>query len=234
MPAEVRAASSGAIDREASGNAAKPSGVAAGDLLLAFHSADEGTLAQMGTPSGGATWLSLATRNSGTDYDNKTKIWWKVAGGSEPANYGFTQNSLATGAIAIVAIIGADTALTPIVAQSGNDSFSTSAPSPGITPAGANDLEFRWVSGNPDFDDVTWTPPATYTELIDVQAGGNQTGCLAYKQLASDTATGSLNFTASITVGYRHGFTIAVAAAAAPVTRRPVMSTAAVHRAASF
>ncbi|MFI7448065.1 hypothetical protein ACIBQX_11255 [Nonomuraea sp. NPDC049714] len=234
MPASVRAVSSGLLDAVGSINVTKPTGAVSGDVLIACHSMVQGTLANMGTPTGGATWESLATRASGTDYDNKTKIWWKVAGGSEPANYGFTQNSSSTGVIAIAAVMGANTALTPVVAQTGNDAFSTSVPSPGITPAGDDDLELRWVSGQPDFETITWTVPATYTEEADLQAGGNSTGALASKQLTSGAATGSLNFTSLLTLGFRHGFTIAVASAGVPQTRRPVVSTAAVRRAANW
>lgn len=234
MPASVRAVSTAEVDMVGSVNVAKPSGAVEGDVLVAFHSMVQGVLADMGTPTGGATWQSLGTRNSGTDYDNKTKVWWKVAGSSEPANYGFTQNSGSTGVIAIAAVMGGDTALTPVIAQSGNDAFSATVPSPGLTPAGVDDLELRWVAGNPDFDTITWTVPATYTEQADLQGGGNSTGALASKQLTSGAATGTLNFTASLTVGYRHGFAVAVASASMPLGRRPVMSTAAVRRAANW
>ncbi|WP_326637260.1 hypothetical protein OG884_26465 [Streptosporangium sp. NBC_01755] len=213
MAVALRSVSTGTLNATGSGNITKPSGAVAGDLLIAFHSVDEGTLANMGTPSGGATWTSLATRNSGTAHDMKTKVWWKIAGGSEPADYGFTQNSAGQGCVVIAAISGA-AATTPVVAQSGNDAFATTTSTPGITPTGANDLELRWAAGNPDFDTVAWSPPATYTEQADIQSGGNTAATLATKVLTSSATTSSLNFTSSPEVGFRHGFTVAVATGA--------------------
>lgn len=236
MPASVRATATALIDASGSVNVNKPAGTAQNDILLAFHSVDAGTLAQMGTPTGGATWLSLGTRNSGTGTDNKTKVWWKVAGGSEPSTYGFTQNSAATGVLAVTAVMGANTALTPVITQTGNDTAATTVPTPGLTPAGVDDLELRWASGFPDGEVLAWTSPATYTELADLQsAGGNRHGgSLAAKQLTSGAATGSLNFTASVSISFRHGFTVAVASAAVALARRPFIATAAKVRAANW
>ncbi|WP_326646693.1 hypothetical protein OG884_18880 [Streptosporangium sp. NBC_01755] len=233
MPAALRAVATGTLNATGSGNITKPAGTAADDILIAFHSTDEGTLANMGTPTGGATWQSLATRGSGGSFDLRSKVWWKVAGGSEPADYTFTQNSAGRGCVAIAAIVGADIT-TPVVAQTGNDAFSATAPTPGITPAGSSDLELRWAAAYPDFEAGTWTPPPGYSEESDQQAGGNTMASLAVKALTSNVATGTVNFTASLTVGYRHGITVAVASLPAPAGRRPVLSTAAVHRAASW
>lgn len=83
-------------------NCAKPAGVVSGDILVAFHSCDFGLASAMGTPTGGATWLPLTTLDDGLN-DLHTKVWWKVAGGSEPANYGFTQNSSGDGVVVIAA-----------------------------------------------------------------------------------------------------------------------------------
>ncbi|MFI6595006.1 hypothetical protein ACIBHX_02090 [Nonomuraea sp. NPDC050536] len=232
MPASVRAVST-ATPSTGSSSANKPSGTLQGDILLAFHSVDDGALTDMGTPTGGATWLSLATRQAGTGYDNKTKVWWKVAGASEPSTYTFTQNSSGDGCIAIACVMDADTAVTPVVAQTGNDTASTTVPTPGITPTRSDDLELRWASGNPDATATSWTSPAGYTEVADV-TGGNQTGSLAYKQLTSNAATGSLNFTATISLQFRQGFTVAVASILVPVVHRPVYGTTAVHRAANW
>ncbi|MFI6510143.1 hypothetical protein ACIBCT_21265 [Streptosporangium sp. NPDC050855] len=230
MTATVRAITTAKPNSVGSFNVTKPTGTAQGDLLLAFHSMDQGTLAQMGTPTGGATWLSLGTRNSGTGYDMKTKLWWKIAGASEPANYGFTENSTGTGCVAIVAIMGADTTVTPVVAQAGSDAgFEVTVATPSSTPTGSDDLELRWAAGNPDFEAVTWTAPATYTKQADLQ-GNNTTACLATKQLTSSAATGVQNFTASVGVGNRHGFTVDVASLPDQPPRPPVIVSQAVNR----
>lgn len=184
----------------------------------------------MGTPTGGGTWQLLDSRQWNAAAG--TKVWWKVAGSSEPSTYGFTQGSSADGVVVVAAVQdAADTA--PLVAQTGADSSSTTVPTPTITPASIDDLELRWAAGGGPGDTVTWTPPATYTEAADVQSGTFTTGTLATKQLSSSAATGAQNFTASVAPAYHHGFTVAVAA---PSSRsgRAMVSTAAAHRASSW
>ncbi|WP_433363979.1 hypothetical protein [Streptosporangium sp. CA-115845] len=229
MAASLRSVASATPNSVGSFNVTKPSGTVVGDVLIALHSTDEGTLAQMGTPTGGATWQSLGTRNSGTTHDMKTKVSWKVAGSSEPANYGFTQNSAGMGVVAVVAIMGADGNITPVLAQAGADTFGTTVTTPATTPTGVNDFELRWAAGNPDFEPVTWTAPVGYTKQADLQ-GDNTTACLATKLLTSADATDALNFIASETIGYRHGFTIDVASLPDQPPRRPVVVSQAVNR----
>ncbi|MEV0830904.1 hypothetical protein [Nonomuraea rubra] len=230
MAIALRAVASTTPNDVGSFTVSKPTGTLTGDILIVFHSIQTGTLAQMGTPTGGSTWQSLATRNSGTDYDMKTKVWWKVAGSSEPSTYGFTQNSGGTGCVAIAAISGADGSVTPVVAQSGADEFIATVPTPSTTPTGADDFELRWAACNPDSQPgITWTQPAGYTKQADLQ-GDNTAACLATKALSSSAATGIQTFTASDLVGFRHGFTVDVAALPDQPPRRPVVVSQAVNR----
>lgn len=232
MAASLLAVTTATPDYATSFNCNRPSGVAAGDVLIAFHTADYGVLSDLGTPTGGVTWQSLTARASGGTLIN-TKIWWKVAGGSEPGTYGFSQHEFASGVVAIAAVRGARLGATPVIAESGSNTASTTVPTPAGAPAGADDLELRWAVGDPQGNLVSWTPPAGYGEQADLQAE-NTTGCLATKLLTSAGSTGVLNFTASASVENRMGFTINVASIQKLAPRRPAVSSTAVHRAASW
>lgn len=231
MAATVRAvASASAAGATITCNA--PPGTVSGDLLLAFHSADAGTLAAMTTPTGGATWLPLGQQLWAASTEPGTKVWWKFAG-SEPGSFGFPQNASADGVVGIAAIIGA-ASTTPVFASSASATTGTTVPTPSITPTGADDLELRWaaskLSGGAA---LTWTSPATYTEQIDRQSSTFTAASLATKELASGSATGILNFTASVSSTSHMGFTVAVAAGVF-TPPRPVILGQAVQRAAFY
>jgi len=66
----------------------KPSGTAAGDLLLATLEVDEDP-ATVTAPSGW-TLLQDTVGAPGTGNAFHTQVWWKLAGGSEPASYAWT------------------------------------------------------------------------------------------------------------------------------------------------
>lgn len=209
-----------------------PVGTTAGLLLLAFQSADAGTLAAMTTPTGGATWLLLG-QQQWANSEPGTKVWWKIAGGSELSTYGFVQGSTADGVVGIAAISGAATT-TPVFASSALGASATSIPTPSGTPTGLDDLELRWaasrISGGAA---VTWTPPATYIEQIDRQSNTFTSASLATKALASGAATGIQNFTASATSTQHMGFTVVIAGSSF-YPPRPIIIGQAVQRAAFY
>lgn len=208
----------------------KPTGVEAGDLLIAFQSADAGTFAAMTTPTGGATWTLLA-QQQWTSAEPGTKVWWKVAG-SEPASYGFAQSSSDDGVVGIAAIQGA-ASTTPVFASSSSTVSGTSVPTPSVTPTGIDDLELRWAAAELPSGATTWTPPAGYSEQIDVQSGTLTTASLATKALASGAATGIQNFTASTSRSSHIGFTVAVATSVF-MPPRPLIIGQAVPRASFY
>lgn len=143
----------------------KPAGVAPGDILIAFQSGDWSHAASMGTPTGGATWQPLTSRTLGS-YTLHTKVWWKVAGGSEPANYGFTQGFDCDGITVIAAV--RDASGTPVfdsVTNNGTAFFDT----PSITPAGLADFELRYVAGTGAGSGVRWEWDSDVTEQQDIQ-----------------------------------------------------------------
>ena len=170
----------------------KPSGTASGDKLLMFQSADWGTTADLTTPTGGTAWTLLGTLSLGDD-TLQTKVWYKVAGGAEPASYGLTQNSGADGCAVVVAIQNADAAAVPIMANSTQNDVAV-VQTPSTTPAGANDLEVRYVAGaNSAVSGVTWDgdPADGYTERADIQSSIWTTAALYTKSLSLGFISGS-------------------------------------------
>lgn len=237
MPASYRSVSSNthtALD-DGSYTVTKPSGAAAGDILIACQTVRFGSMNDMGTPTGGATWQLLAQRV--TSGELGTKIWWKIAGGSEPSSYVFTQE-LVDGACVIVAVQDAKQE-TPQITQNGGTSDSPVV-TPTITPTGSDDLDIRWACGAGDvfeeMENATWTPPAGWTQRAQVGQGDvfGVGGALATRSLSSSSATGTQNYVVDMLLTSWHGFAITIASMPPPGGRPPVIPTAAVHRAASW
>ncbi|WP_304452914.1 carbohydrate binding domain-containing protein [Nocardiopsis sp. YSL2] len=157
-PASIRSVSSAESD-SASFSVTKPSGASEGDILVACQTSNLGDASDLGTPTGGATWQQLGSTITGGTDSLHTKVWWKEAGGAEPASYGFTQGSGADGCVSIAAVQGADGAVTPAVAAFDPFADDTSIPTPGITPTNADDVELRWVGAQ-----YTTPPPETLTK----------------------------------------------------------------------
>jgi hypothetical protein len=167
---------------------AKPSGTANGQRMLAFHTADIGVLADL-TISGGSAWTLLGSITAGTDA-LQTKVWYKTAGGAEPASYTFGQNAGADGVAAVVTFSNADTGAVPVIALLNSVSAGTIT-TPSTTPVGTNDVDLRWGSGSWGADSpYSWSPPSGYTEYVDKQSGVYTTAALCTTQLTS-TGTGT-------------------------------------------
>ncbi|MFI9558879.1 hypothetical protein [Nonomuraea endophytica] len=188
LQAEVVNVSAKASGTTGSFTAGKPSGTLSGHRLIAVHLCDTGTLAEMGTPTGGASWgTAIHTRSEGDD-SLQLKVWAKTAGGSEPATYGFTQNSGADGVVFIIAIRNFDAASSEIVASQSNPEAAVFG-TPSTTPHAANDLELRIAGGTAgNAGGATWTPPPLadgWTEWADTQSQTYVTASLAAKELTA-------------------------------------------------
>jgi len=195
---------------------APPSDVVAGDVLIAFQSADAAVLADLTEPTPNpstvpAPWELLSSAYTDASNDLATKIWWRVAGDDEPASYTFTHNASSDGIVTIAAIKDAGHA-TPIVAQTLESAPGTSVDTPTTTPTSNNDFELRWVAMTDATGAAnTWTAPAALTERSDLQSSTFTTGSLATRALTSGAATGVHTFTASSAVfDSAHGFTVNV------------------------
>lgn len=204
-----RSAASVASGTASSFNCSKPAGAAQGDILVAFHAADTGILTDMGTPTGGSTWSLLTSRARDDSTGSGTKVWWKVAGAAEPANYGFTQGSNADGSVSIIAVQDGSTN-TPVVAQTGGTSSGAAKTTPSTTAA-AGDFEIRCVAVHAPGTSLSFTAPVGFTERSDIQSSTYALTTTATRTLASGGATGTADFTASASIGEWHGFTVNIA-----------------------
>ncbi|MFE3452373.1 hypothetical protein ACFXJ8_25965 [Nonomuraea sp. NPDC059194] len=215
--ASVRSASSNSANNSATVVVTKPGGTVAGDVLIAYQQATFGALTDMTTPSGGATWQELEA--FGPEFDvTCAKVWWKVAGSSEPGSYTFNGLSAGDYSVIVVAVEGA-TSATPLDASvytSGG--AATSVPTPSVT-AGGPGIEVRFAGGTRS-GTTTWTPPAGYSEHVEVNSPGSDKICAtaASKVLAGAGATGALDFTASAAMGGKLGASVVLAASSLNAT----------------
>lgn len=192
----------------------KPAGTVQGDLLISFINTSGIYSSGQGISGGGAAWISGPILNpTGNQWE---KINWKIAGASEPASYSVFGESGYTTANTIGAIVAfslaADTA--PVIPTSPVWTNTTVTGTPSITPAAIGDIDIRWLSGFNFTSSLSSTPPAGYTELVDLALPHSSEGltmCLAYKQVTSVSPTGILSFTSTAATNSR-GFTVGVGA----------------------
>lgn len=200
----------------------KPNNVSEGDLLLAFHNCDVGSSLNDLNLSGGSTWNVGAQLFTDPGY---FKGYWKRAGSSEPASYTITQNSGADGAVTVIRVADADPGVDPVWATPVGDSAAgATINTPGVTPTGSDDLEYRCACGTGNTTAHEWffdadTP--ALTSLTQVSSGDFANHKAAYRSLTSNAATGvitarSRNLANTANVGQggsRQAMTVSVASA---------------------
>jgi len=172
----------------------KPTGTAAGDVLLA-HLINRNNVAAVATPPAG--WTLLRSDQSASQI--KSWVFYKVATASEPTSYAFAIDLASYMAGSISAFSGADTA-NPIDAQSGQKNGTTASfNTPAITTTTANGVVV-W------FGAQIWTgaacpaspivPPTGFTESFDTCLVSSSTGLLfdaAYTDLGAAGAQPAFN-----------------------------------------
>ena len=195
---------------------AAPAGMQAGDLLIAFHTVVAGgTPESMGTPTGGATWTQLgSTLEIGTGANlSITKVWWKIAGGSEPGSYSFTQEGGVDATVAVVALRGHKAGSTPVIATSSTGTSVGTVGTPSTTPHNENDFELRWMTVHRG---MGWTPtitnPGGFSQVTAVNSTNWSYSRVISRQLSSSSATGVHNFTVSPTATRGIGVTVNIEA----------------------
>jgi hypothetical protein len=205
----------------------KPTGTVSGDLLVATFFAGNGFWNNVNllTPPTGWTTLHEFLHTSGNP-GKILGIYYKVAGGSEPASYDWSVNDGANSILTMTAIeAGTFDATTPIGTTQGidfsrevNASSSTSVSAPTVTPAVNDSLGIMVPCHTGVAGSVSYTPPAGWTERVD---GGNTHCRGSVNTLALTTsATGTITATASssIAAGFGAGFLIVVRPAAGGAT----------------
>ena len=160
----------------------KPASVASGDFLLAYIHAGVNSQPTITTaPSG---WTLLESRpNSGGGQFIATALYYKVAGGSEPASYSWDISTNVTWIATVTRITGVDT-LAPIANPVWSTATNgTSHPAGSHTPDVDNALVMGFFSIEAP---AAWT--VTGTERYDT-ANGSNSAALSTETVASPTAT---------------------------------------------
>lgn len=176
---------------------AKPAGVVAGDVMVAFVN----ILNVDGDMTAPADWILI--RNDVQDglllqTDVNCFAYWKRAGGAEPADYTWTFSATANMVGAIAAYQNIVTAGVPVNGDSGAVEFPSNesmvvAPSVAGTTAGSR-LVAYFAHTQPGH---TFTPPPGMTERVDFQGGGHSTS-LADQVFGAGGNTGSRTATMAL------------------------------------
>ncbi|WP_330166755.1 cell wall anchor protein [Corallococcus sp. NCRR] len=173
---------------------AKPTGTAAGDVLLA-RIINRNNVAAVATPPAG--WEFVRSDQSASQI--KAWIFYKVATASEPSSYAFTLDIASYMAGSISAFSGADTN-NPVDAQTGQkNGLTASFNTPALSTSTSNGVAV-W------FGSQLWTgsacpaspivPPAGFTEPVDTCLVSSSTGLIynvAHKDLGAAGAQGPFN-----------------------------------------
>src|SRR5690606_27230881 len=182
-----------------------------GDVLLVAVGTDVGTIDALSISGSG--WEVAETYDYGAHWF-RARLWYKIAGSSEPESYTVTQGFNADG-VAILAAVGNPDG-PPVTEVLGGSEDGSTVPTPGVTPSGPVSVEIRWAFGVPDDEGVSWSPPSGFVELVDALSTTYTTGTAAYRDLEDDSPTSTATFTANQSVYFQLGFTAAVSGAAAP------------------
>ena len=238
MAISVRSSSLGTKNASGAVTVAKPAGASIGDLLVAFHSADQfGMVIAMTGPTGFGQQGTTYTAGMSGSGSCHGKVWSKVVDGSESTSFSLGNSD--TSAVGMLCVTGQDTT-TPFavtVTWGSGSSSTTSQPAPSVTPPVDNGLLVCWFSTTYNSGTPGYTPPPGMTEQQDAgTAAGFTTACLDTQILVggSGVATGTKTATLSVsTVNEPTNCTLVIAplASAAALPQVPYVSRQAVHRA---
>lgn len=188
----------------------KPSGTVSGDGLIAFIT--NVTPGSPITPPAGFTLKAGAA--------NADAIYYKTAGGAEPASYSWTPPALGTLKVVMVRVTGQGAgdfiAAASILAYASRTSHVLT----GVTATAAN-LLLQVCGGTTG--GVTWAPPGTAVERFD---GADSAGCVAAggDETVGAGATGTRTWTPSAAAAAA-GFMVAITPAATDATVNAVTAT---------
>jgi hypothetical protein len=161
-------------------SATKPTGTAAGDLLLASLEVDADPV----TVTGPTGWTKLldTVASPGTSKVFHAQVWYKVAGASEPSSYAWSVPAGTYVDVAVMAYSNVDPN-NPIDASAGSYAGVTATPSaPPVTTTAANEMVVALFM---NYDFGSWTAGTGMTSRYNfdscmaedaVQAGSGPTG----------------------------------------------------------
>ena len=209
MAVQVRAVSTVIVSGSPPLTVPKPTGVAAGDLLFLAVGVT-GTAIDLPFQDG---WEWLL--NGSVNGDDNLAIWYKTAGGSEPANYTVAGGSAGVTGAAILALYS-DAAAPLGIEDSAwqNNASSTNRTFPSVTLTASSGMMccFAHLGSS-----VSSTPAGGYTEHWDTTVSGSRFYAMS-AALASSGATGTVAATGTASIAK----CVSVAVAETPlVTRGP-------------
>lgn len=192
----------------------KPTGTVADDVLIFAVSLRVNTAQTFAPPSG-----FVLIRNTSGITAGRIATYYKVAGGSEPANYtmGWSSTSNATGCI-----LGYSGVHTSSTIEDNNGAYNSATGADIVIPSvSAADIQRVLVSiyGSSGAS-PTWSPPAGMTEQVDRNATSCSIGA-ADQSLATGGATGTRTATLSVTTDYVGGQNIILTPATVTPTATP-------------
>ena len=172
-----------------------------GDIILAFQSADVGSVTNLNI-SGGGAWAQLAARQefgwAGT------RIRCKQIGSGEPTRYTVSQED-EDGAGTVIFLVLADADLDDIVITAASGTIAPTA-----TPGNASGLEIRYSAGAPSNEPVTWGQLPGYSGL-DLQVLGTEaTAAIAVRPFLSSNPVGQRDMAPDPADFPAHAFTVLV------------------------
>lgn len=177
----------------------KPTGTVSGDILIFVVTQDDTT--NTFTWPSGFTEFTASPQTSTADAQ-RMRGAWKVAGGSEPANYTATSSVSADDFSAFLAAYSGRDTTTPINAISGNAQVgATSVASfdaAGVTTT-ADGCDLLWIAGSDLVSSAqaeTWGMPTGYTNQVTQTSGRNWFSLtLGDKNQTTQGATGTVSGT---------------------------------------
>ncbi|MGW4663169.1 hypothetical protein [Streptosporangium sandarakinum] len=182
-----------------------------GDVLIAFQSADGGSLADMDLNGG---W-DLIGYSAGIGWAG-TQVFRRVAEAGEPESYTVSQRSTAAGVVTILAIRGASPDGIIVVPS------ADTASAPQATPSAASGIDIRYAAGVPrESRAVSWGVPAGYTERAQLQTDGWTTTAAVSRSIPSSAAVPAASFTPSQELFVAHAFTVLVPSETSPGSGGP-------------
>jgi len=199
MAVAVASTTEGTFSATSTPTITAPTGVAVGDLLIAWH----------GIPNPAVTftrsgWTALASSpSSDSGADTESRCIWKIADSGDAAagDFQFTLGSSATGIILLIRVTGAaDTAPITNDAANSEDSATSTHTTSAITPDENDSLLLAYVNCDNSVTGEQWTVDtgAGWAQEADYSETTTNTCCLASKVLATPASTShAFTFTGS-------------------------------------
>lgn len=191
-----------------------PANVADGDLLiLLLYQATTSASTYMVLPAG----FIRGTPANATGYTSDLALWgWKFTSG-EPASYNMINQNTGWATCSILAFSGVHLSA-PFAADFAewvcSSASSTTKTTPSVTPDTDGAYLVRGaISGKTSGTALSWTPPASHTELLDYAPVADKLAhTAAGRQLSggANTATGTADFTLSAAAGFSFGTAMAL------------------------